>query len=436
MAVADHPSASSRSAPDPGASPAGRRVLLVDADAFFVAVARMEDPDGAGRASLLIVGGAPGSRGVVCSASYEARAYGVRSAMPIAQALRLCPRAVAVPVPRGACSRKSREIRAVLAHHAPVVQPASIDEWYLDLTGTERLYRDASLADIARRIRDDVRAETGLTVSIGGGRNKLIAKLAVEHAKPKPDNGGPGVHVVAPGEEAAFLRGIALGDIPMVGPRFRDRLHALGLRTVADVLMAGLPTLHRVLGERAAHWLYDRARGIDDGVVEGREHPRSVSHEDTFRLDLTSDEAIEHELVRLVTKVASDLRARGLSARTVNVKLRDGDFRTRRASRTFGAPVVSDRVILATAHELLARLRRARRAPARLLGVSLSGLTDGEVESQLSLFTDAPGAEGVETARDRALTAAVDSLRARFGADAVVPGALASKDRRGRGQRR
>ena len=147
----------------------------MDADAFFVAVARMVDPEGAGRAPLLIVGGAPGSRGVVCSASYECRRYGVRSAMPIAQALRLCPQATCVPVPRGACGEKSREIAAVLGRFAPVVAPASIDEWYLDLAGTERLYDNEPLVETAQRIRRAVVEATGLTVSIGGGTSRLVA---------------------------------------------------------------------------------------------------------------------------------------------------------------------------------------------------------------------------------------------------------------------
>jgi DNA polymerase-4 len=154
------------------------RILLADADAFFVAVARLVDPDGAGKASLLIVGGRPGSRGVVCSASYEARAFGVRSGMGISQALRLCPDAMAVPVPRGACGEKSRAIQSVLTRFAPVVVAASVDEFYLDLTGTEALYRHEALSVTAQRIRAAVLAETGCSISIGGGTSTLIAKIA------------------------------------------------------------------------------------------------------------------------------------------------------------------------------------------------------------------------------------------------------------------
>src|SRR5881397_1601282 len=194
-----------------------RRILLADADAFFVGVARLVDPDGAGKAPLLIVGGTRESRGVVCSASYETRKFGVRSAMSIAQALRLCPDAVCVPVPRKACSEKHREIRAVLERHAPAVEGASIDEWYLDLGGTEALYHNESLAVTAARIRRDVIRESGISVSFGGGTSKLIAKLAVEHAKPRPDNNATGVHVVPAGAEMQFMREIKLAEIPLIG---------------------------------------------------------------------------------------------------------------------------------------------------------------------------------------------------------------------------
>ncbi|MEP7381555.1 MAG: DNA polymerase IV [Gemmatimonadota bacterium] len=415
---------------DPLVSPAGqaplaRRILLVDADAFFVAVARLVDPDGAGKAPLLIVGGAPGSRGVVCSASYEARQFGVRSAMPMARATRLCPDALCVPVPRGACGKKSREIATVLARFAPLVQAASIDEWYLDLSGTEALYGDASLSEVAHRIRDAVHEATELTVSFGGGTNKLVAKLAVEFAKPKPGTRGCGVYVVAPGEEGAFMQRVPLGDIPGVGPRLRDRLHSLGVRTVPDALAAGTVGLQRMLGDRAGRWLFDRAQGIGSTEVIPRERAKSVGHEATFDVDVTDDGALQHELVRLVMRVASDLRGKGIAARTVTVKLKDSDFRSRGASRTLEVPIVADRVILEVAHALLQRLRRTRRTPARLLGVALSGLADGEEEGQLSLFAAGPPLADSETPRDRAITTAVDALRARFGADAIVPGRLA-----------
>src|SRR5437762_5469238 len=213
-----------------------RRILLVDADAFYVAVARLVDPDGAGRASLLIVGGSVEGRGVVTSASYEARAYGVHSAMPMARAVRLCPGATVVPVPWEACARKSREIGAVLRRFTPVVEQASSDEFYLDRSGTEQLYGGEPLAATARRMRDAVMAETSLSLSIGGATSKLVAKLAAGLAKPRPGGAADGVLVVASGAEADFMLQFALADIPLVGPKFQQRLARFGLHTVRDVV--------------------------------------------------------------------------------------------------------------------------------------------------------------------------------------------------------
>src|SRR5687768_5535144 len=259
--------------------PSSRRVLLADADAFFVAVARMVDPEGAGKAPLLIVGGSRESRGVVCSASYETRKFGVRSAMPIARALRLCPNAMCVPVPRKACSVKSAEIRAVLERFAPVVEGASIDEWYLDLGGTEGLYHNEPLATTAHRIREAVYRATRLSISIGGGTNKLVAKLAVERAKPKAGTGGNGVHVVEPGMEQEFLRSFTLSEIPLIGPKFQERLAARGMTTVPDVLRHDLSVLCAWFGEREAEWLWNRVQGVSESPVESGGEAKSISRD-------------------------------------------------------------------------------------------------------------------------------------------------------------
>ena len=400
-----------------------RRILLADADAFYVAVARMVDPEGAGKEPLLIVGGSRESRGVVCSASYETRKFGVRSAMPISRALRLCPQAVCVPVPRRACSEKSHEIREILERHAPVVESASIDEWYLDLGGTEALYHDESLHETAMRMRHDVRAATGLSVSFGGGTNKLVAKLAVERAKVKPGNSATGVHIVAPGSEEEFLRGFALADIPLVGPKFQERLAKLGMVSVPDVLQYDLPTLTRWLGAREAEWLHDRVRGIDDGAVESWSEAKSISRDETFAMDIDDDVELERELLALVVRAASDLRGDGLTARTVTVRIRDADFRNRSAARTLDRAVISDRVILTVARALFQKLRSARQVPARLLGVALSSLGADPEAAQLALFERA-GDATTETDRDRAIARVVDRVRAKFGADGILPGGL------------
>jgi DNA polymerase-4 len=400
-----------------------RRILLADADAFFVAVARLVDPEGAGREPLLIVGGTRESRGVVCSASYETRKYGVRSAMPISRALRLCPQAVCVPVPRKACSQKHKEIRAVLERHAPAVEGASIDEWYLDLEGTEALYHDEPLAETAARIRRDVIRETGLSVSFGGGTSKLIAKLAVEHAKHGPDGYGPGVHVVAAGAEQKFMRGIKLAEIPLIGPRFQERLARLGMRTVPDVLQYDRRTLAQWLSEREAAWLWDRIHGVDSAHVESHLEAKSISRDETFPMDINDDAELRKELLALLTRAAADLRADGLAARTIRVKIRDHDFRTRQASRTLDRPVIADRVLLSVAHGLLQRLRTARRVPARLLGVALSSLGTDSTADQLTLF-EARDGRFIETEIDRSVARVVDRVRAKFGDKGILPGGL------------
>jgi len=399
--------------------PRARRILLVDADAFFVAVARLVDPNGAGKAPLLIVGGAAGSRGVVCSASYETRRFGVRSAMPISRALRLCPNAMCVPVPRRACGVKHREIRDVLERFTPSVQAASIDEWYLDLGGTERLYGGASLEEIAHRIRNEVRSATGLSVSLGGGSSKLVAKLAVERAKPKPGTNANGVHVVAPGDELAFMRQLMLADIPGIGPKSSARLADAGLRSVEDVLALDAAALARLVGSRDAGWLAERVRGVDDAEVAEREVAKSISRDETFDTDLHDDLLLEGELAELVGRAAAELRSESLTARTITVRIRDTDFTTRQASRTVNEPLESDRALFVVARQLLARLRRARRVPARLIGVALSNFTP-PLAVQLALFDGSRAP--LETAKDRQLSKAVDSVRARFGRDAIAPG--------------
>ncbi len=397
-----------------------RRILLADADAFYVAVARLADPEGAGKARLLIVGGSPEQRGVVTSASYEARAYGVHSAMPMARAVRLCPGATVVPVPWETCGRKSREIGAVLRRFTPVVEQASSDEFYLDLSGTEQLYGGEPLAATARRMRDAVIAETSLSLSIGGGTSKFIAKLAAGLAKPRPGGRADGVHVVAPGAEADFMLQFALADIPLIGPKFQERLARFGLRTVRDVVRRDRETLVGWLGEREGGWLHERARGIERAPVETNREAKSVSRDETFATNLDDDAALAARLLTLVDRASADIREAGVVARTVTVKLRDADFTTRQASRTLGDPVQSDRAVYAVARELLTRLRAARRVPARLLGVALSQLVRAGGESQLSLLESA--GTTVETERDRVISRLIDEVREKFGPDALGRG--------------
>jgi len=389
------------------------RILQVDADAFYVQVARLVDPEGAGRAELLLVGGSPQGRGVVTSAAYAARRFGVRSGMPMAQALRLCPDATVVGVPRRACSDRSRAIVDVLERFTPVVEPASIDEMYLDMSGTERLHRDASLEATARRIRRAVLDRTSIVVSIGGGANRLIAKLAAGRAKPHKTPEADGVLVIPPGGEAAFLATFDLADIPGVGPRFEERLAALGMRSVHDALRHDRGTLRRWLGARAGDWLHDRIRGLASAVVERRADAKSLSRDETFAVDLDDEADLRRELLRLSDRAAADLRAQGYRARTVSVRIRDRDFKDRWASRTLARPVSADRAVAEVALALLGRLRTARRIPARLLSVSLAQLVRDDEPDQATLFPDA--AATPETERDRRLSRALDDVHDRFG---------------------
>lgn len=391
-----------------------RRILLVDCDAFFVQVARLEDPEGAGKVDLLLVGGSQTGRGVVTSASYAARQFGVRSAMPTGQALRLCPDAKVVGVPRRACGRKSREIKDCLEQLAPVVQAASIDEFYLDLTGTERLFGE-TLEATAHRIREAVLEATRISVSIGGGARRMIAKLASGVAKPN------GVHIVPVGGEAEFMKRLDLAEIPGVGPALVETLRKRGLVRVEEALEIQQDWLERWFGARRGEWLYRRIRGLDSSRVDPREPRKSISSERTFFQDLNSDEDLERMLLRLCTSVTRTLRKSDLRARTITVKIRDGDFKTRSRSRTVAEPLETSAAIYGISRELLSELRNQRRTPARLLGVGLTNLGSEDDPSQFGLFEEE---ERLEGPRERALGHVLDDLSERFGDRAVLPGRI------------
>jgi DNA polymerase-4 len=387
---------------------------------FFVQVARLDDPEGVGKEPLLIVGGAADGRGVVTSASYEVRKFGVRSAMPTSQALRLCPDAVVVGVSRESVKRRSRAVRRTLEEMTPVVQAASVDEFYLDLTGTERLFRGETLEDTARRIQASVRERAGISLSVGGATQKMLAKLASGLAKPG------GVRIVPAGQERAFMKQFRLADLPGVGPAFVESLRKRGLVRCEDVWPLDREFLEESFGPSRGGWLFDRSRGIDPAPVRSGEERKSVSSERTFARDIDDDEALEAILMKLVRSVMRTLRAKGFRSRTVTVKLRDMDFTTRQASRTLSSAVETDAMVLPVALELLRSLRARRRRPARLLGVGVSNLEARSTNNQLGLFPRAPGEE---SEKDRALSRTVDSIRDRFGDAAVVPGRILGSDR-------
>lgn len=394
----------------PRAAPVPARILLADCDSYFVRCAQLADPEGAGRAELLIVGGSASGRGVVTSASYAARAFGVHAGMPTGQALRLCPGAMVAPVPGEVVRRKHREVRAVLERWAPVVEAASVDEFFLDLTGTELLYHGEPVEETARRLQADVWRETEISVSVGAASNRLLAKMAASVNKPR------GVFAVPEGGEADFMLRWQMADIPGVGPSLAEALKRRGVVSVRQGLAIDPATLTSWLGPGRGEWLWEVMRGNGSSGVRRRPRQKSVSHERTFGQDVSDERELEARLLSLAALTGASLRAEGMRGRTITVRMRYADFTDRQGSRTLAEAVESDTAIAREARALLRRLRAERAGPVRLLGVGVSGLVDPEAVEPM-LFTDAPGA--AETERERRLSAAADRLRKRFGADAV-----------------
>lgn len=397
-----------------------RRILHIDVDAMFVQCAVLADPERLAGEPLILVGGSPEGRGVVTSASYGCRAFGVRGAMPTATALRLCPEAIVVRTPGEMIRRKSRELRDLLPRWSPVGGMASVDEAYLDLSGTEALYRDETLEATARRIQTEIREATGLDVSTGGGTNRLVAKLATSFAKPA------GVFIVPPGEEDAFVGRLRLDDLIGVGPSLLADLNRRGVTTMSALRALDLATLESWWGPDRARWLWRRCRGIDGSPVSQRVKSKSVSSETTFARDRSDRVEIERALLGRVVDACASLRKQGYFARTITVKLRDAEFRDRSRGRTLAEPVQTDRVVYAVARELLEDLRRGHPARQyRLVGLSLSNLERSPDPEQAALLDLVPP---LEEARDRDLAAAIDRIRARHGR-VIGPGGVTGRER-------
>ncbi|HEU5040287.1 MAG TPA: DNA polymerase IV [Gemmatimonadales bacterium] len=385
------------------------RIMHVDLDAFFVEVCRQRYPE-LRDVELLIVGGRREQRGVVQSASYGARALGVRSGMPIAEAVRLCPAGTFFQGSFTHYREASRAVAAVLREHAPQVVMASLDEAYLDFAGTERLY-PVSLLPVAERIRDAVRAAAGLDCSIGIGPNRMIAKLASDQAKPR------GLLEVRAGWEEGFLAGLPLSALPGVGPRTAARWRELGLTDVVQIQRMEETAVIRLLGDDGRA-LKLRAHGYGGTTLSPDRLPRSVSRETTFARDERDPDRLDGILALLTARVAAQLRDEQLVARTVTLKLRHDDFRTVTRRETLPEATALDAELLAAARRLLAgafeEVRRRDRG-VRLLGVAATSLG---TTAAPDLF------EPAERARLRRLTDAVDQVRERYGFDAMTPGRL------------
>ena len=380
----------------------GLTILHVDLDAFYAAVEQRDRPELRGQP--VIVGGL----GVVSAASYEARPFGVHSAMPMSIARRLCPQGVFLPVRMKRYAAVSRQVRDVLHSFTPLVEPLSLDEAFLDVRGCEGLFGPAP--EIARQIKGRIRAETGLTASVGVAANKFLAKLASDLGKPD------GLVVVPADEVAAFLELLPVGRVWGVGAKAEGRLHALGVRTIGQ--LAALPERLLVdhFGEAGRH-VWRLARGQDDRPVVPDREAKSISTETTFPQDVGDREALRGWLLGLVEHLAGRLRHAGLRARTVELKARSSDFRTRHRAQALPEPSDSTDVLWRAARSLFDRGVGRDLLPLRLLGVGATRLTR-EVAVQGELF------DGGQREQRQALDRAVDAIRGRFGAAAIRRGSL------------
>ena len=376
-----------------------RTILHVDLDAFFAAVEQRDHPELRGK-PVIVGGGGPNQRGVVSTASYEARKFGVHSAMPLRTAGRLCPHGIFVPVDGRKYQEESRRVMAILRRFTPQVQPVSIDEAFLDVTASRALFGDGEA--IAKAIKTTVHGETGLTISVGVAATKLVAKVASDLRKPD------GLVVVPPGEEAAFLAPLAISRLWGVGEKTAAALAEYGVKTIGD--LAGLPSdaLERRLGKHGAS-LVERAHGIDPDPVSGGEAAKSIGHEHTFDRDTADREVIERTLLGMADGVAGRLRSSGIRAVTITLKLRDSSFTTITRQTSLETPADLTESIYEAAVTLLRRELHGQRI--RLVGVTASNFRDRE---QLSMFDVA------EDPKRHAAAEALDKIRSKYGSRAVT----------------
>ena len=384
-----------------------RAILHVDMDAFYASVEQRDRPELVGKPVIV---GWPGGRGVVAAASYQVRKFGVRSAMPMGQALRLCPHAVCVAPRMQRYREVSERVFGVFHEITPLVQGLSLDEAYLDVTESQALL--GAPAAIARRIKDDVRARTGLTASVGVAANKLVAKIASDLEKPD------GLTVVPESRVREVLDPLSVRRLPGLGRKLGERVEAAGLRTLGELRAASDAVLWPLFG-RDTPRMRERASGIDDRPVQPDLEEKSLSAEDTFAQDLADPRTLDAELCRLAELAGERLRGRGLMAGRVGVKIRRQDFATFTRQRAIAPPTQDGRTLRNVARELLSRwLAEHSGAKLRLLGVVLTDLSPA---SQLGLFDGGRPSRG-ESARDPRLDCALDEVRARFGADALRRG--------------
>ena len=386
-----------------------REIIHLDMDAFYASVEVLDDPLLAGKP--VIVGGSR-QRGVVTSASYEAREFGVHSAQPVATAMRLCPHGIFLPVRMSRYKEVSEIVFEIYHRFTPLVEPLSIDEAFLDVTGSGRLFGSAET--VAREIKRLVRKEVGLTVSAGIASTKFVAKIASDLGKPD------GLVRVAHEETKEFLGPLPITRLWGVGEVTYKALKRLGVTTIGDLGRVSSERLQREFGKHGAQ-LHLLSQGIDNRDVEPDRPVRSMGREETFPEDLTNREALNRELLSLATKVARRVRRHGLTGRTLTLKVKYSDFTLITRSLTLPETTNDAGRIYTTCRNLLEDTEAGRR-PVRLLGIHLSRLTVPDQRGQMSLLEDEKGDRRREQLHD-----ALDRLADKFGEDAVVPGMLLDK---------
>lgn len=379
------------------------RILHIDMDAFFAAVEVVRDPSLAGKP--LIVGGEKSdARGVVSTASYEARKFGVHSAMPIVQAAKLCPHGIFMRGHRERYAEASAQVRAVLETVSPLVQFASIDEAYVDITGSLRHFGGDEA--VALHIKSEIRERTGLPCTVAISSNKLVSKVASDFAKPD------GYISIAEGDEAAFFAPMPVGKLPGIGPKLREALHRRGIKTLGELARVPEDTLDTWFGP-GARSLHRRARGESNAEVEVDRIPKSISRETTFAEDLRDWQRIERILAGLVEYCAYALRKHGLETRRVTLKVRYAPFDTKTFAASLATPTSLDTDINAALAPLIAKAK-TRRDPVRLIGAGLTELTEGQ--HQLDLFSGPTGEKWTQALKT------VDTLRTRHGFEVLRTG--------------
>lgn len=395
-------------------------IVHVDMDAFFASVEVLDDPSLAG---LPVVVGGTGARGVVASCTYEARVFGVRSAMPSVRARQLCPHAVFLPGRHGRYAEISGQLHRILADITPMVEPIGLDEAFLDVAGAVRMLGPPET--IARGLRERVRNDLSLGCAVGVGRSKMIAKLASRAAKPRVSRSGleagAGVLLIEPEVELTFLHGHRVEALWGVGPATATRLHDLGIRTVGELAAIPVETLVRRVGKASGLHLAALARGDDPSPVTPDRPAKSIGHEETFSQDLADPAELERHVLRMAESVATMLRGSSCAARTVTVKVKFSDLSLQSRSRTLGRAITTGGAIGQVASALLSAIDPGE--GIRLLGVSASGLVAGGAD-QLSFDLGDGRAEGAQSATSveqswQDATAAVDAVRGKFGRSAV-----------------